>query len=266
MRRPLVDSVRHPTWRQRLLHAYKKWITPESARSARLVLTVSQFSRRSLAEDFGIPEDRIRVIPEGVDATAFTRPEGFSSRPRSAYRILVQGAVDPRKNLSVVFTCAANLRRAGVDFRLCILGAPKTEFERAGYVLEAEKAGVGDRVDWPGCVDPTHLPRWYWDSDLFLYPSLWEGFGLPVLEAFAAGTPVVASDQSAIPEVAGDAARLVNPRDPQAMARVVREVLTHTATQHSLVARGLKRAQLFTWEATAELTAAAYREAAGVRP
>ncbi len=266
VRRPLKETVFNPTLRQRFLHFYKRATIPEAARSARLVLTVSQHSKRDLVSSFGVPEDRVRVIPEGVDASAFTRPKDYGHRLRGPARVLVQGALDPRKNLLRIFAAGALLRRAGVDFRITVIGAPRADFERGGIIREAEKLGVADLVEWPGRVSMEDLPRWYWESDLLLYPSLWEGFGLPVLEAFAAGIPVVASNTAAIPEVAGNAARLVDPTDTQAMARAVREVLEKPVTTRSLVARGLKRVREFTWEATAELTAAAYREAAEARP
>jgi glycosyltransferase involved in cell wall biosynthesis len=266
VRRPLKETVFRPTARQRFLHLYKRMTVPDSARSARLVLTVSQHSKRDLVSSFGVPEDRVRVIPEGVDVPAFTRPKDYGHRLRGPARILIQGAVDPRKNLIRIFAAGALLRRAGLDFRMTVLGAPRADFERSGILGEAQKLGVSEIVEWPGRVSAEDLPRWYWESDLFLYPSLWEGFGLPILEAFAAGIPVVASNAAAIPEVAGNAARLVDPTDPQAMAHAIREVLEKAVTARSLVARGLKRVREFTWEATAELTAAAYREAAEARP
>jgi glycosyltransferase involved in cell wall biosynthesis len=265
VRRPLKETIFHPTWRQRFLHLYKRMTVPESARSARLVLTVSQHSKRDLVSAFRVPEDRIRVIPEGVDAATFARPKDYGRRLRGPARILIQGALDPRKNLLRIFAAGAILRRSGVDFRMTVIGAPKADFQRAGITGEADRIGIGNLIEWPGRVSTEDLPRWYWESDLFLYPSLWEGFGLPVLEAFAAGTPVVASNVAAIPEVAGNAAYLVDPTDTQALARAIQEVLERPVTARSLVSRGLKRARSFTWEVTAELTAAAYREAAEVR-
>jgi glycosyltransferase involved in cell wall biosynthesis len=116
-------------------------------------------------------------------------------------------------------------------------------------------------VQWAGQVPPERLAQEYWEADLFLYASLWEGFGLPVLEAFAAGTPVVASDSTSIPEVAGRAAFMADPTRPEELALALQKVLKSQSLRAGLEAKGLQRVKQFTWEKAAVGTVAVYREA-----
>ncbi len=262
MTRPLSETVDHPTFRQRFLFLYKRWAAPESARGARMVVTISKFSKDSIVRKFSVDPDRVRVVPEGVEVEAYRRPAGWPKPGAGPVRLLAQGAVDPRKNVPNILRTAQVLKRGGISFRLRIIGAPREEFERAGYVALAQKWGVANEVEWAGWVGADQLARQYWDADLFFYPSLWEGFGLPVLEAFAAGTPVVTSNGSSLPEVAGDAALLVRPDDPEAMGAGILGLLKRPARLRALAAKGIRRAKSFTWEATADLTAALYHEAA----
>lgn len=252
------------TLKQRMVGFYKRFTAGPSGRSARLVLTVSESSKRDIVRLLGVPEDHVRVVPEGVEAERFKRPRAFRKSRRRRPVILVQGAVDQRKNIPGVLRTAAVLKGKGVDCTFRVIGYPMADFKRAGYVSLAKSLGVEKNVEWAGQIESDRLPGEYWDADLFLYASLWEGFGLPVLEAFVAGTPVVASDTTSIPEVAGNAARLADPRDADALAAEIRKVLTGPSLRETLVERGKKRASLFTWEKTAKKTAEVYHEAAGV--
>ncbi len=126
-----------------------------------------------------------------------------------------------------------------------------------------QRLNLGDRLRFTGYVEAEALPAWYSAADLFVYPSLYEGFGLPPLEAMACGTAVIASDVSSLPEVIGDASLSVPPTDEAALADAMRRVLGDAALRADLRARGLERARRFCWERTAALTVAAYREAMG---
>jgi glycosyltransferase involved in cell wall biosynthesis len=125
---------------------------------------------------------------------------------------------------------------------------------------EIATSGMNDRIRFLGYVSPSDLPVLYAGADAFCFPSLYEGFGLPVLEAMACGTPVVASNRAAVPEVAGDAAILVDPTDPAAIGRALCRVLTDSALRTDLIAKGRQRAREFTWERTAGETIALLRE------
>ncbi|HTC19730.1 MAG TPA: glycosyltransferase family 1 protein, partial [bacterium] len=123
--------------------------------------------------------------------------------------------------------------------------------------------GIGNQMEWAGNVPSEMLTHVYAEADLFLYPSRLEGFGLPLLEAFACGVPVIASNTTSLPEVAGDAALLIDPESPQAIAKAVKQMMEKPALRRRYIQRGLKRAKLFTWEKTARLTLKVYEEEKG---
>jgi glycosyltransferase involved in cell wall biosynthesis len=262
MTRPIAETFDGTTLRQCLVGFYKRWCAAPSGRKAKLVLTVSEAAKRDLVERMWLPTEKIRVVYEGVDAEFFARPRSFRKSSRKCPLVLVQGALDKRKNIPGVFETVARLKAKRVECSFRVIGCSREDFARAGYVRLAESLGVADRVEWAGQVASERLPQEYWEADLFLYPSLWEGFGLPVLEAFAAGTPVVASNTTSIPEVAGNAAKLADPTDPEALARAVQQVLRSPRLQAVLTARGFQRVRRFTWEKAASGTAEVYREAA----
>jgi glycosyltransferase involved in cell wall biosynthesis len=221
----------------RWTRAYSRRAVPRAARAARLVLAVSEFTKQEAVELLGLAEERVRVVPNGVEPVF--GPEGESA---SGDYVLAVGTREPRKNLPRLAEAA---RRLGVELRV------------------AGARGWGDvpleGVTLLGEVPDEELARLYRGARCFAYPSLYEGFGIPVLEAMACGTPVVTSDRGGTAETAGDAAVLVDPLDPVAIAAGIEEA---DRRREELRAPGLERAHGFTWERAAALTAAAYREAA----
>jgi glycosyltransferase involved in cell wall biosynthesis len=220
---------------------------PRAVRSAARVLTVSERTKRDLLELYGLPEERVVVTPNGVDP-AF-RPGPPAAREPSATSlpgayVLSVGAVQPRKNQRAALEAAA---AAGLP--LVVVGPEK---DRA---LAEELRRRGARLE--GYVDQARLVELYRGAACLVQPSRFEGFGLPVLEAMACGTPVVAVREAALVEVAGDAAVLVGEHD---LAEGIRRAL---AERERLVVAGLKRARAFSWRATAERTLAVYREVLG---
>ena len=198
------------------------------------MIAVSEFTAREAVELLGVDEQRIRVIPHGVEEP-FT-PVGPAA---GGDYVLAVGTLEPRKNLPRVILAA---ERAELDVR--VVGAP----------------GWGDvEVESLGFVDDDELARLYRGAAALVYTSLYEGFGLPVLEAMASGTPVVTSVGSAPAELADGAAVLVDPMDVEAIAAGIQEAV---ARRQELRAAGLERAKGFTWEAAAKATAEVYREAA----
>jgi glycosyltransferase involved in cell wall biosynthesis len=237
---PLVVTVhdlaviRHPETFNRWTRAYSRALLPRLARRATRVIAVSTFTAREAVELLGIDEERVRVIPHGVEPPF--EPHGPAA---GGDYVLAVGTLEPRKNLPRVVLAA---ERAGVDVR--VVGAP----------------GWGDiDVESEGFVSDDELARLYRGSLCLVYPSLYEGFGLPVLEAMACGTPVVTSASGALAELADGAAVLVDPRDVEAIAAGIREAVSR---REELRAAGLERARTFTWEAAAGATADVYREAA----
>ncbi len=206
--------------------------------AARRIIAVSEFTRRELIELLHVPEEKIRVVPNGVD-DEFTR-DGPAA---DGDYVLAVGTLEPRKNLPSLVEAA---RRSQVELR--VVGA------RGWGGVEVE----GNGVRWLGEVSDAELARLYRGARCVAYPSLYEGFGIPVLEAMACGTPVVTSRGTAMEEVADGAAVLVDPNDSAELAAGIERA---AAQRDELVARGLERARAFRWDAIADATVAVYREA-----
>jgi glycosyltransferase involved in cell wall biosynthesis len=237
---PLVVTIhdlavlRHPETFNRWTREYSRAFLPRLARSATRVIAVSQFTAREAVELLGVDSQRVRVIPHGVEA-----PFEADGPAEEGDYVLAVGTLEPRKNLPRVVLAA---ERAGVDLR--VVGQP----------------GWGDvGVESAGFVSDDELARLYRGAACLVYPSVYEGFGLPVLEAMACGTPVVTSRNTALAELAGGAAVLVDPLDVDAIAAGIAEA---AGKRDALRAAGLERARSFTWEAAAGATAKVYREAA----
>src|SRR6266536_1259610 len=224
-------------------------VVPRSARRAARVLAVSERTKRDLVELYGLPDEKIVVTPHGV-APSFS-PNGPS--PRGEPYALFVGALQPRKDPAVAVEALALLGDGAP--RLVLVGPDKGG--RADAERAAERHGVAGLVEFRGHVPQEELAELYRGAACLVFPSRYEGFGLPVLEAMASGTPVVAAAAGAVPEVAGDAAILVEPGNPEAFADGVRRAL---ADRERLVAAGLERASRFSWVETARRTLAVYRE------
>jgi len=221
---------------------------PRSAKRADRVLAISERTKRDLIEHYGIHERKIVVTPLGVDPTF--RPNG-ATPDRPQYALFV-GGIQPRKD---PLTAIEALALVDGDLRLVLVGDEK----RGGDEVRAavRRLGLEPRVEFAGYVEHDGLASLYRGAACLVFPSRYEGFGLPVLEAMASGTPVVATTAGAVPEVAGDAAVLVEPGDPEALAEGIRHAL---GDRDHLVAAGLERVRRFTWAETARLTLAVYRE------
>jgi glycosyltransferase involved in cell wall biosynthesis len=236
-----------------------------SARNARRVLTVSEESARDISDMLGVPRDRVDVIPLAADAR-FRRVEDEAElrRVRERYGldepyVLYVGNIEPRKNLERLLGAFA---RAGRDAALLAL-AGNLAWLTGGILDRVGELGLGERVRLLGYVPDDDLPALYSGAWAFAYPSLFEGFGLPVVEAMACGAPVVTSTAPALRELAEGAARFVDPLSVDSIAAGLRAVLSSPAERARLSNAGLMRARAFTWEATARRTLESYARALG---
>ncbi len=239
--------------------------TRRTAWRARLVITISEYSAREIESLYGLPRDRIVVIPCGVseefrptpDRRALAELARRLAVPTERFLLFVGGA-DPRKNhrtfLQAFARCAAGLP----DHSVILVGDQLHQF---GDMRETVRAlGLDRRVVCAGIVPMADLRLLYSHADLFVFPSVYEGFGMPVLEAMACGAPVMTSSRTALPEVAGDAAVLVNPEDAEELADAMIRVLENSALRDTLRTKGFERVKQFTWERAAHQTMAVYRE------
>jgi glycosyltransferase involved in cell wall biosynthesis len=234
--------LRHPETFNHWTRTYSRLTLPRVVRAARRVIAVSEFTKRELLELLDVPEKKVRVIPNAVGAPF----QGEGEAATGDY-VLAVGTLEPRKNLLRLVEAH---RRAGLN------GMPLLVAGAAGW------GGVrveGDGVQWLGFVSDDELARLYRGARCVAYVSPYEGFGLPVLEAMACGAPVVAARSEASEEVAGSAAVLVDPLDPDAIAAGLAEAVER---RDELRARGLERAKAFDWREVAQATVEVYREAA----
>ncbi|MEO8601335.1 MAG: glycosyltransferase family 1 protein [bacterium] len=237
---------------------------------ARLVIADSQATQRDLVELCDVPESRIRVVPLGV-ATDFVRQPAEVARAEVRTRfglsepyLLHVGTHEPRKNLPRLIAAYARLRAGNAaPPQLVLAGAPG--WGAAAIDDAIARSGVAARIARLGRVAPAALPALYAAAEAFVFPSLYEGFGLPLLEAMACGTPVIASGTAALAEVAGDAALLVDPADVEGLAAAMARLLDDPALRHRLADAGARRAAGYTWEHTARRTLAVYDEVLGRR-
>jgi glycosyltransferase involved in cell wall biosynthesis len=248
------------------------WARTELVRQADRVLAVSEATAQDAVRLLGVPEGRLTVTGGGV-SDDFRPPESHSValadlralRPGIGDEfVLYTGGMDYRKNVGGLLQAYAALPQALRErYQLVLVGRLGADDPRGLFGRQAEALGVADRVVFTGFVSDDELVALYQTCSLFVFPSLYEGFGLPVAEALAIGAVVVASDSTSIPEVAGDAAILVDPRDDEAVTAGLVLALTDDDLRARLMAAGPVQASKFTWAACAEATTAAYRIAVG---
>lgn len=243
-----LSFLEHPEWFGRGFRCLYNVVVPRAARRAAAVVTVSEFSKSRIVGLLGVGADKVHVAYPGADPV-FLEVE-TSEAARVAWRygldrpyLLFVGSLAPRKNLAAA---AAAFERARASF------SPEHDLAVAGVSsYQFRKARIPQGLRLLGYVADDDLPGLYCAAKALVYPSLYEGFGLPPLEAMACGTPVIASNAASLPEAVGDAAVLVDPTDPDALAEAIRKVLTDGALAADLRERGLVRARSFSWDQAA---------------
>ncbi len=250
-------------WRERLRNRYLR-NTLKALRQAQAYIVGTEWLKHELATWLG-DERRIHVVPFGVDRAFFSESPGARDRVRDAWRIpddafvvLHVGSTVDRKNVPLVIQTVARLRSEADAYLLQVGGHFTADQEQL-----IQRSGIRPFVRSVNSADESTLRRAYRSADVLLFPSLYEGFGFPVLEAFASGLPVVTSGAGGLKEVGGDAAVVVEGRDPAAYVSALTELADHEGRREILVERGRARARAFTWQRTAEMTAEVYRQLLG---
>jgi glycosyltransferase involved in cell wall biosynthesis len=240
-------------------------MTRYSARRAARLLVISQSTKDDVVRFCDVSPDNVIVTYCGVDeqfaprsrheVEAFRATKGLPSR-----FILYLGTLEPRKNVPQIVRAYAALRSDDLSrhYKLVIAGAKGWGYDEVFAAVEQND--LKDDVMFAGYVPAEELPLWYNAAELFVYPSLFEGFGLPVLEALACGTPAITSNVSSLPEVAGDAALTITPTDTRALSEAMIRVLRDAALRAQLRERGLRQAAQFSWQRTAQQTAQVYAD------
>ena len=253
-------------WKHRLL---LNWLIPMAAHHAAAVITGSESTRRDLVELYDVPEEKVFVTPYAADPIYQPMPREEARRAVSTRLgvpcpyVLAVGVLQPRKNLPRLVRAYGRIC-ARVPQRLVLVGKQGwagEELQEAVAEIPREKKPI-----FTGYVADADLPALYAGADLFVYPSLYEGFGLPPLEAMACGAPVLTSNTSSLPEVVGDAGAMVDPRNEGALAARMRELLEDPRARAELAERGLERARLFDWKHTARETIEVYRAVCAGNP
>ncbi len=263
----IMDAIplSHPEWVSLKLRRMKNALWKRSAQWASHIITISEYSKQEIAQHFGIDAQKISAIPLGVDARWFRPLEDEIMRgvlkryDLPQHYFLVVGTLQPRKNIARVIEAYRSLPKAvRNEVPLVVVGRAGWRCEEVVEMLTSSSSG--NSLRWL-----KHLP----DDDLLavlkgatalIFPSLYEGFGLPVVEAFAAGTPVITSNTTSLPEVAGDAAMLINPLDVSEIAAAMQLILEQPELADSYKRKGQERALSYSWDRTASMTLDVYKK------
>jgi glycosyltransferase involved in cell wall biosynthesis len=267
-----LTFVRFPERFNALKQRYLSTLTRFSARRSQQILADSLATKRDVERYFRVRPEAVHVVYPGVDGdfrpldrgdptdvrrlVEFRRRHGLPER-----LVLYLGTLEPRKNVDKLVEAFALLVRRGLPHALVLAGGKGWNYEAIFRAVETH--GLQNRVLFPGYIDRAEQPLWYNAATLFVYPSQYEGFGLPPLEAMACGVPVITSNTSSLPEVVGSAGTTVDPTNVEALAEAMAQTLSDAGRRDGLAAAGRAQAARFTWPAAAEGCVAAYRRAAG---
>ena len=251
----------HHTRRNRL---FLRTAMPLFVKAADRIIAVSRHTAQDLVNVYHVPAEKIHVVTEGVDPQFRPQSAAVVADIRARYSpdrpyLLMVGTLEPRKNHALALELLARLKAQGYPHRLLIGGGHGWLFEPIRQLVT--RLDLTNDVAFTGYIPAADLPGLYAATDCLLMPSLYEGFGLPVLEAMACGAPVLAADAGSLPEVAGDAAPLLPPHDVAAWVAALRRLLDEPDTIYTRREQGIAQAARFTWSATARETVAVYRAA-----
>ena len=261
-----LSFLRYPEAFRPLNRWYLTQFTAHSVKRARAVITISESTRQDVINFLGVSPDRVYPVYCGTDQKFRPLPapevEAFKkARQLPDNFILYLGTLEPRKNVDGLIRAYAHWREREPAAPPLIVAGGKGWYYNKIFEL-VESLNLAEAIHFPGYISHEELPLWYNAASLFVYPSFFEGFGLPVLEAMACGTPVITSTVSSLPEVAGrdGAARLVNPTEHETLAEAMARLMADADLRASMSERGLAQAAKFRWEKTARETVAIYQK------
>ena len=252
-----LGFVKHPQFVQPGTRRFLQTFAPRSVAGADGIVAVSEFTKRELIGTYGLDPGRVAVVPNGVDHGHFyprDRTEVDAVKTRFGIDrpyVLMTGTIEPRKNVDGLLKAFASIAAPLRDAHSLVLAGGEGWLDQNILRLADELRASGVRVIQLGYVEPRDLPALYSGASVFVLPSHYEGFGIPVVEAMACGAPVITSRNASLPEVAGEAAMLVGTEDPAELPGAIDRVLGDPAVREDLRRRGLERARAFSWDASA---------------
>lgn len=257
------EGINTATWYQRFGNRYRALLVSRLMKSCRTILTISQFAAQQIKDELNIPEAQITVLYNGVsERFNGSIPTSQLASVQKTYQLpnryfFFLGSTDPRKNSLNVLQAFVKYGQIDPDVRFVISGKRPTVLMR--LLSPEEYTFVEERCQFIGYIPDEDLPALYAQSEIFLFPSISEGFGLPILEAMACGTVVITSTLTAMPEVAGDAALLVDPHRPDSIAEAMQQLFHNPTLRGILIQRGQARVTQFSWTRTAHQLLAIYK-------
>jgi glycosyltransferase involved in cell wall biosynthesis len=264
---PDLSFLIYPEHYQGLKGWRLRTFVPMAARRASRIITLSEAARQDIIRLLKVPGEKVISIPLGVDRELFNaQPDPTAvAALRGRYHlpdrfILYVGNIQPRKNLPRLVTAFEQLKRAGFPHKLVIVGAAQWGYEET--FRKVAQSGLSREIIFTGYIPKSDLPLFYNAAELLVNPSLWEGFGLPLVEAMACGTPVAVSDCPALRETAGDAGLFFDPRNPAEIAQAIHLLLADSGLREKMIALGTEQVKSFYWEETARRTLGVYEGAA----
>lgn len=264
-----LSFMRYPEAFRPFNRWYLSHFTANTVKQARAVITISESTRQDVINLLGAPPDKVHTIYCGVDAEFKPLPPEQVAAFRASRQlpdkfILFLGTLEPRKNVDGLISAYAQWRQQDPNALPLVIAGGKGWYYR--HIFEkVEQLNLTDSIRFPGYVPQDELPLWYNAATIFVYPSHFEGFGLPVLEAMACGTPVITSTAASLPEVAGrqGAARLVDSNDMAGLTTALADLGGNKELQMDMSGLGIERAARFSWRKTAQQTLALYRNVTG---
>lgn len=237
----------------------------QGLKKADRIITISEYSKKDIIKYMGYPENKISIVYPAVDHDTY-----YVKRDREVVKklgipdthkvILYVGSEQPRKNIPFLLEAISKLKKRIPEIKLLKIGNSQVPGAREKLVELIETLGLQEEVIFVGYVSENDITKYYNAADLFVYPSLYEGFGMPPLEAMACGTPVVTSNVTSLPEVVADAAITIDPYEVNAFVEAMYNVLTDEKLRENMIDKGLKRAQLFNWERSAKEMRRVYKQ------